>query len=82
MKTDRVATLFLNCDLEKGKQVYGTFLGHAFIYFYCALQLLSNIDWKEDTKAIVHYKKKYCPEEKWARFHGYCIYFYIPEQFL
>ncbi|XP_022857520.1 DNA ligase 4 isoform X3 [Olea europaea var. sylvestris] len=45
-------------------------------------QLLSNIDWKEDTKAIVHYKKKYCPEEKWARFHGYCIYFYIPEQFL
>ncbi|KAL2481826.1 DNA ligase 4 [Abeliophyllum distichum] len=45
-------------------------------------QLLSNIHQNEDTKVIGYYKKKYCPKEKWARFHGYCIYFHLPRQFL
>ncbi|XP_050372966.1 DNA ligase 4 [Argentina anserina] len=38
-------------------------------------QLLSNVPRSEDTKRINYYKKKYCPLEKWARFHGCCIYF-------
>ncbi|XP_061991495.1 DNA ligase 4 [Rosa rugosa] len=38
-------------------------------------QLLSNVPRSEDTKRINYYKKKYCPMEKWSRFHGCCIYF-------
>ncbi|ONI27219.1 hypothetical protein PRUPE_1G074600 [Prunus persica] len=38
-------------------------------------QLLSNMYRSEDSKTIDHYKKKYCPMEKWSRFHGCCIYF-------
>ncbi|CAL2225842.1 unnamed protein product [Prunus armeniaca] len=38
-------------------------------------QLLSNMYRSKDSKTIDHYKKKYCPMEKWSRFHGCCIYF-------
>ncbi|XP_008223923.1 PREDICTED: DNA ligase 4 [Prunus mume] len=38
-------------------------------------QLLSNMYRSADSKTINHYKKKYCPMEKWSRFHGCCIYF-------
>ncbi|XP_004297907.1 PREDICTED: DNA ligase 4 [Fragaria vesca subsp. vesca] len=38
-------------------------------------QLLSNVPRSEDAKRINYYKKKYCPMEKWSRFHGCCICF-------
>uniref|UniRef100_A0A2N9G3C4 DNA ligase n=1 Tax=Fagus sylvatica TaxID=28930 RepID=A0A2N9G3C4_FAGSY len=41
-------------------------------------QLLSNVNRSEDTKTVDYYKKKYCPKEKWSRFHGCCIYFHPP----
>lgn len=45
-------------------------------------QLLNNIKRFEDSKAIDHYKKKYCPLDKWSRFNGCCMHFYIPENCL
>nr|GEV77606.1 DNA ligase 4 [Tanacetum cinerariifolium] len=45
-------------------------------------QLLNNIDRSEDAKALDYYKKKYCPLDKWSRFSGCCVYFYIPENHL
>ncbi|XP_038710852.1 DNA ligase 4 isoform X2 [Tripterygium wilfordii] len=39
-------------------------------------QLLSKIDTSEDSKTVDYYKKKYCPTDRWSRFHGCCIYFY------
>lgn len=45
-------------------------------------QLLSNINRSEDSKTIDYYKKKYCPLDKWSRFSGCCMYFYIPENCL
>lgn len=41
-------------------------------------QLLSNIDRSEDSKTIDYYKKKFCPKDKWSRFHGCCMYFHLP----
>lgn len=41
-------------------------------------QLLSSIEHSEDSKTVEYYKEKYCPKDKWARFHGCCIYFFIP----
>ncbi|XP_075077721.1 DNA ligase 4 isoform X3 [Nicotiana tabacum] len=45
-------------------------------------KLLSDIEHSEYSKTVEYYKKKYCPKDKWARFHGCCIYFFIPEQCL
>ncbi|KAK9055271.1 hypothetical protein SSX86_026353 [Deinandra increscens subsp. villosa] len=42
-------------------------------------QLLDNINRSEESKIVDHYKKKYCPLDKWSRFSGCCMYFYIPE---
>ncbi|XP_057486058.1 DNA ligase 4 isoform X2 [Actinidia eriantha] len=39
-------------------------------------QLLSNINRSEDSKIIDYYKGKFCPKNKWSRFHGCCIYFH------
>ncbi|KAJ9548505.1 hypothetical protein OSB04_021048 [Centaurea solstitialis] len=41
-------------------------------------QLLNNINRSEDSKTIDHYKKKYCPLDKWSRFSGCCMYFSKP----
>ncbi|XP_030952468.1 DNA ligase 4 [Quercus lobata] len=41
-------------------------------------QLLSNVNRYEDTKTVDCYKKKYCPKEKWSRFHGCCVYLHPP----
>ncbi|XP_009359940.2 DNA ligase 4 isoform X2 [Pyrus x bretschneideri] len=38
-------------------------------------QLLSNIHRSEDSKVVDYYKKKYCPVDRWSRFHDCCIYF-------
>lgn len=43
-------------------------------------QLLNNIDRSEDSKTVDYYKKKYCPNDKWSRFHGCCIYFHLSIQ--
>ncbi|XP_047258339.1 DNA ligase 4 isoform X1 [Capsicum annuum] len=45
-------------------------------------QLLSNIEHSEDSKTVEYYKNKYCAKDRWARFHGCCIYFFIPKQYL
>ncbi|XP_060172398.1 DNA ligase 4 isoform X2 [Lycium barbarum] len=45
-------------------------------------QAFSNIEHSEDSKTVEYYKNKYCPEDKWARFHGCCIYFFIPKRCL
>ncbi|RVX07772.1 DNA ligase 4 [Vitis vinifera] len=39
-------------------------------------QLLSNVDWSDNSKTIDYYKNKYCPKEKWSRFHDCCICFH------
>lgn len=44
--------------------------------------LLRNVEHSEDSKSLEYYKRKYCPNDKWARFHGCCIYFFIPKQCL
>ncbi|KAG5594747.1 hypothetical protein H5410_035979 [Solanum commersonii] len=44
--------------------------------------LLRNIEHSEDSKTVEYYKKKYCPKDEWARFHGCYIYFFIPKQCL
>ncbi|KAD3068139.1 hypothetical protein E3N88_36019 [Mikania micrantha] len=41
-------------------------------------QLLANINRSEEPKTVDYYKKKYCPLDKWSRFSGCCMYFYIP----
>ncbi|KAI3801600.1 hypothetical protein L1987_29709 [Smallanthus sonchifolius] len=41
-------------------------------------QLLANINRSEESKTVDYYKKKYCPLDKWSRFSGCCMYFYIP----
>ncbi|XP_019417212.1 PREDICTED: DNA ligase 4 isoform X1 [Lupinus angustifolius] len=40
------------------------------------IQLLSNIHRPEDISTIDHYKKKYCPKDKWCFFYGCSIYFH------
>nr|XP_043622118.1 DNA ligase 4 isoform X2 [Erigeron canadensis] len=45
-------------------------------------QLLNNINRSEDSKTIDYYKKKYCPLDKWSRFSGCCMYFYVPANYL
>ncbi|XP_010046929.2 DNA ligase 4 isoform X2 [Eucalyptus grandis] len=39
-------------------------------------QLLNNVERSEDPHRVNYYKKKFCPSEKWSRFHGCCIHFY------
>ncbi|KAH1147512.1 hypothetical protein GLYMA_15G166700v4 [Glycine max] len=39
-------------------------------------QLLSNIDRSEDVSTVDHYRKKYCPKDKWSFFYGCSIYFH------
>ncbi|XP_034700316.1 DNA ligase 4 [Vitis riparia] len=39
-------------------------------------QLLSNVDRSDNSKTIDYYKNKYCPKEKWSRFHDCCICFH------
>ncbi|OAY80518.1 DNA ligase 4 [Ananas comosus] len=39
-------------------------------------QMFSNMDVVKNIENIQHYKKKYCPEEKFCFFQGCCIYFY------
>lgn len=38
-------------------------------------QLLSNINRSEDVSTVDHYRKKYCPKDKWSIFNGCSIYF-------
>ncbi|XP_076956383.1 DNA ligase 4-like [Bidens hawaiensis] len=45
-------------------------------------KLLANINRTEESKAVDYYKKKYCPLDKWSRFSGCCVYFYIPASYL
>ncbi|KAL6977871.1 DNA ligase (ATP) [Sarracenia purpurea var. burkii] len=45
-------------------------------------QVLSNINRSEDPKTIDYYKGKFCPKDKWSRFHGCCIYFHPSTQAL
>ncbi|XP_061352685.1 DNA ligase 4 [Gastrolobium bilobum] len=37
-------------------------------------QLLSNIHRSEDVSVVDHYRKKYCPKDKWSFFYGCSIY--------
>ncbi|KNA22605.1 hypothetical protein SOVF_030970 [Spinacia oleracea] len=39
-------------------------------------QIFCNVIRSEDAKMVDHYKKKYCPREKWGVFRGCCIYFH------
>ncbi|KAK8466015.1 hypothetical protein PHAVU_009G235800 [Phaseolus vulgaris] len=39
-------------------------------------QLLSNIHKSEDVSTVDHYRKKYCPKDKWSFFCGCSIYFH------
>ncbi|KOM39864.1 hypothetical protein LR48_Vigan04g006200 [Vigna angularis] len=39
-------------------------------------QLLSNISKSEDVSTVDHYRKKYCPKDKWSFFCGCSIYFH------
>ncbi|RDX65839.1 DNA ligase 4, partial [Mucuna pruriens] len=39
-------------------------------------QLLSNILRSEDVITVDHYRKKYCPKDKWSFFYGCSIYFH------
>ncbi|KAJ1378207.1 Nucleic acid-binding, OB-fold [Sesbania bispinosa] len=39
-------------------------------------QLLSNIHRSEDVSTVNHYRKKYCPKDKWSSFNGCSIYFH------
>nr|KYP46728.1 DNA ligase 4 [Cajanus cajan] len=39
-------------------------------------QLLSNIHRSEDVSTVDHYRKKYCPKDKWSLFYGCSIYFH------
>ncbi|KAL9314701.1 hypothetical protein ACSQ67_020153 [Phaseolus vulgaris] len=39
-------------------------------------QLLSNIHKSEDVSTVNHYRKKYCPKDKWSFFCGCSIYFH------
>ncbi|XP_045789619.1 DNA ligase 4 isoform X2 [Trifolium pratense] len=39
-------------------------------------QLLSNINRSEDVSTVDHYRKKYCPKDKWSVFNGCSIYFH------
>ncbi|XP_058723320.1 DNA ligase 4-like [Vicia villosa] len=38
-------------------------------------QLLGNINRSEDVSTVDHYRKKYCPKDKWSVFNGCSIYF-------
>ncbi|TKY72770.1 DNA ligase 4 [Spatholobus suberectus] len=39
-------------------------------------QLLSNIHRSEDVSTVDHYRKKYCPKDKWSLCNGCSIYFH------
>ncbi|KAL2340527.1 hypothetical protein Fmac_008467 [Flemingia macrophylla] len=39
-------------------------------------QLLSSIHMSEDVRTVDHYRKKYCPKDKWSLFYGCSIYFH------
>lgn len=43
-------------------------------------QMFSSFGQSEDPKTIDYYKKKYCPKDKWIRFHGCYIYFCLPPE--
>ncbi|XP_043805964.1 DNA ligase 4 isoform X3 [Manihot esculenta] len=45
-------------------------------------QLLDNINASEDANRIDYFKRKYCPKDKWSRFHGCSTYFYLLAQSL
>ncbi|GLT97393.1 hypothetical protein SLE2022_149600 [Rubroshorea leprosula] len=45
-------------------------------------QLLNNIKRSENAQIIDHYKKKYCPKDRWSCFHDCSVYFYTPMQHL
>ncbi|CAK8531893.1 unnamed protein product [Lathyrus sativus] len=38
-------------------------------------QLLGNVNRSEDVSTVDHYRKKYCPKDKWSVFNGCSIYF-------
>ncbi|KAF2309815.1 hypothetical protein GH714_005250 [Hevea brasiliensis] len=40
-------------------------------------QLLDSINTSEDANGIEYFKRKYCPKDKWSRFHGCSMYFYL-----
>ncbi|KAL8152343.1 hypothetical protein V2J09_010103 [Rumex salicifolius] len=40
-------------------------------------QILGSVKEWEDVRKIDYCKRKYCPSNKWSRFHGCCIYFHI-----
>ncbi|KAK7411977.1 hypothetical protein VNO78_03422 [Psophocarpus tetragonolobus] len=40
------------------------------------IELLSNIYRSEDVSTVDHYRKKYCPKDKWSFFSGCSIYFH------
>ncbi|KAJ9141313.1 hypothetical protein P3X46_031861 [Hevea brasiliensis] len=40
-------------------------------------QLLDSINTSEDANRIEYFKRKYCPKDKWSRFHGCSMYFYL-----
>ncbi|CAH9140878.1 unnamed protein product [Cuscuta epithymum] len=40
-------------------------------------QLMSSICHSEESKVVDIYKKKYCPNYKWCRFHECCIHFFL-----
>ncbi|KAL5141132.1 DNA ligase 4 [Glycine soja] len=38
--------------------------------------LLSNIHWSKDVSTVDHYRKKYCPKDKWSFFYRCSFYFH------
>ncbi|CAN4084839.1 unnamed protein product [Withania somnifera] len=47
--------------------------------FYSALSIEEIEQNTQKTPKLLTTTKKYCPKDKWARFHGCCIYFFIPK---
>ncbi|WCJ42294.1 DNA ligase 4 [Euphorbia peplus] len=45
-------------------------------------QLLDSVNIVEDAKKMDHYKRKYCPQDKWSLFSGCSMYFYLSTQSL
>ncbi|KAF7837964.1 DNA ligase 4 isoform X1 [Senna tora] len=66
----------LHEEIDEFSDYYYLDLDYADIKQVIAL-LLSNIQAsREDMRTIDHYRKKYCPKDKWSHFHGCSIYFY------
>lgn len=57
------------------KDLLRLFLGIFSYLSFIILQLLGNINRSEDVSTVNHYKKKYCPKDKWSVFNGCSIYF-------